>query len=217
MLEPACGTGRFLLNLPAAGYRVTGYDLSRQMVAYARRRIRAAGLASRSRAVRADMRTAVLPGRFDAAINSINSIGYLLSDSDFTSHLHTTARNLKPDSVYILHLSTAYRRLPAPDPGWTLERDGVRVHTTWNVVSQDRERKFSHQVCRMRINDHGRRFSVTDRHTLRLWTAADLKALVRASGLFRFAAIYADDYRRVRLSAPVTGEDGNHYFVLKRV
>ncbi len=44
VLEPACGTGRFLRALPRRGYRVTGYDAEPAMVDYARRSVREAGV-----------------------------------------------------------------------------------------------------------------------------------------------------------------------------
>ena len=44
ILEPACGTGRFLVSLPKYGYHVTGYDYNPKMVVYANKRIAEAGL-----------------------------------------------------------------------------------------------------------------------------------------------------------------------------
>jgi 2-polyprenyl-3-methyl-5-hydroxy-6-metoxy-1,4-benzoquinol methylase len=37
ILEPACGTGRFLISLAKYGYRVTGYDINPKMIAYAKK------------------------------------------------------------------------------------------------------------------------------------------------------------------------------------
>ncbi len=68
ILEPACGTGRFLLTLPEYGYGVTGYDMSAKMVAYAQRRIRERGLQEVAQAIVADMRSARFKTKFDAAI-----------------------------------------------------------------------------------------------------------------------------------------------------
>ena len=39
LLEPACGTGRLIAELAARGYRMTGLDLSRPSLEYAKRRL----------------------------------------------------------------------------------------------------------------------------------------------------------------------------------
>ena len=218
ILEPCCGTGRFMVQLPGYGFHVTGYDLSAPMLAYARRRIRSAGLQGRARVVRADMRTARFSPRFDAALNSINSFAYLLTDEDVLAHLRATADSLKPGGVYVIHMSCAHRRTPGPDSeGWVQERDGVSVHTFWSIDKQDRRRKLSLQTSRMRIRDHGQRFTLTSHHIQRLWLHGDWRAIIDVSGRFRLAAVYRDDYRHVPASTVITGEMGNHYYVLRAI
>ena len=64
ILEPACGTGRFLVALPGRGYRVRGYDVNPRAVAYARRKIAASG-ALRLEAIYDEKRR---PVSLDAAI-----------------------------------------------------------------------------------------------------------------------------------------------------
>jgi len=216
ILEPACGSGRFLGELAQRGYRVKGYDINPTMVAYARKRIREAGIETHADVLEGDMRSACFEDRFDAAINSINSIGYLITDDEVLSHFRATGDSLKPCGIYIVHLACAWGRLPPPHTeGWTLERDGISVKTTWNIDRQDRGRKRSHQACRLEIDDHGRHMVLEERHTLRLWFLDDLRQLVEASGRFRLEAIYDEKGDGVPLNARITGESGNHYYVLK--
>src|SRR5438132_7150642 len=56
VLELGCGTGRVLLELAQAGFRVVGVDASEGMLDACRGRAEAMGLAERVRLVRADMR-----------------------------------------------------------------------------------------------------------------------------------------------------------------
>ena len=216
ILEPACGTGRFLLALPRHGYRVVGYDASRLMVDYARARISNAGDPGRARVVVDDMRSARFGREFDAALNSINSLGYLLEDDEIVRHFQNTAASIKRGGVYIVHLSCAWRGEPDLEHNtWEFERDGVRVRTKWTVEREDRESKRSLELCTMEIEDGGQRISLVDRHELRLWFYEDLRALVDRSGALELAAVYAEDFARLPISTDITGELGNLYYVLK--
>src|SRR3989442_9549450 len=118
ILEPACGTGRVLAALAERGYEVAGYDLNPGMVAVATARLARLG----GKVMRGDMGTFRPPGRYEAAINLVNSIGYLLEDDAVSSHLECVAGALEAGGVYLLPLN--YRRGPggrggfgAPAPG----------------------------------------------------------------------------------------------------
>ena len=218
ILEPACGPGRMLRALAARGYDATGYDANPNAVAFARQRIAKAGLGDLARAVLGDMRTARFDTTFDAAINPITSIGYLLGDSDVLDHFAATGASLRTGGIYIVQLSFAWDGLPKDEAdGWTTERDGVRIETKWFIDRQDYERKLSHQRCLMQIDDHGKKLTLEEEHTLRLWLFADWKDLIRRSGKFVLAAACTDKGRAIPLDQPITGETGNLFHVLKSV
>ena len=218
ILEPACGTGRFLTTLPKHGYRVTGYDLSDEMLDYARGRIEAEGTSDAVTLVKADMATATFPREFDAALNSINSLCYLLEDDDIVSHFRHTGEALKPGGIYIVHISCAHDG-PLDSEGsiWEMERDGVRVKTKWRAEREDREARRSYQTCTMEIDDQGEKRLLVDRRALRLWIYEDLKKLVDRSGSLKLAAIYTDtaENKPVPLDTQINGEMGNLYFIMK--
>ena len=77
------------------------------------------------------------PGVFDAALNSINSIGYLHSDDEIVSHLRATGSSLRQNGIYIVHLNFAHEGVLPDGDHWTLERGGIRVS---NVVENSRRR-----------------------------------------------------------------------------
>jgi SAM-dependent methyltransferase len=218
ILEPCCGTGRFLLALTRHGYAVTGYDSNLGVVEYARKRVEALGDPSRARADVGDMRTACYEREYDAALNSINSLGYLHSDEEIVRHLANTGRSLRPGGVYIVHISCAWDGEPDLEHNsWEMERDGIRVRTTWTIEREDRARKLSHQLCAMEIDDHGERSALVDRHVLRLWLYDDLRDLVERSGALALDAVYSEDFRRLSLDGHKSGEMGNLYYVLKAI
>lgn len=218
ILEPACGTGRFMLNLPKYGYNITGYDNNPNMIMFVKRRIIEAGLQTKANVKTADMRRTQFKTKFDAAINSINSVGYLTADNDIIMHFRNTGNSLREGGVYVIHLACAWDKLPTHvNEGWILERHGVRVKTIWSIKKEDYKEKLCHQICILEIDDKGKRFVVKDEHIMRLWIYDDLKDLINKSRKFRLESIYDEKNRRVPLDAHVSGEMGNLYYVLKHI
>jgi SAM-dependent methyltransferase len=218
ILEPACGAGRFLVAMPPLGYRMTGYDSSREMLDYARGRVEASGAADAVTLVQAEMQSARFPREFDAALNSINSIGYLLDDDDIVSHFRLTGEALRPGGIYIVHLSCAWDS--ASEMGnstWEMERDGVRVATDWRIESQDMDARIEHNVTTMEIDDHGEKRVLVEKQRMRLWIYEELKNLIELSGKLELVAVRGEtrEHERIPLDSHINGEMGNLYFILQ--
>jgi SAM-dependent methyltransferase len=220
ILEPACGSGRFLVSLPRYGYRVTGYDNNPKMVAYSRERIERAGLQDSAIAMPGDMAAIRYDDKFDSAICPINSLGYLTSDDQILSHLTNTGNSLKSGGIYIIQLNCASDEFEPPEAGemdddWVFERDGIKIRTRWDIEREDHQNKLSHQLCTMDIDDHGRRFLLQDRHAIRLWLFEDLKYLIQRSGRFKLEEIYDKHNKPLPPGTRISGELGNLIYILK--
>jgi len=215
VLEPGCGTGRLLRRFAARGYRVTGYDISPEAVAYARERIAEEGLGENAEAVLADMRNASFSEQFDAAFNAINTIGHVRTDEDVRAHFEATRASLAPGGVYVVQLACAWEDGPEPPDTWTCERDGIRIETTWSIEGEDRDTRLSRQRCRMEIEEDGRRFTIDERHDVRLWLDEDLVRITRAAG-FERVAIHGLLGNRLPPEERITGQRGNLYHVFLR-
>lgn len=95
VLEVGYGTGHSLVNLAAAGGRVTGIDVSEGMLAVARERVADAGLADRVRLLLGDARSMPFRGgRFDAAFASFTV--ELFEGDDLRLALAELRRVLRP-------------------------------------------------------------------------------------------------------------------------
>lgn len=216
ILEPACGTGRFLVCLPKYGYHITGYDNNISMIDYAKKQITNAGFQNKATAIVEDMKTARFKEKFDIAINSINSLGYLLSDNDIIKHFYNTGESLKKEGIYIVHLACAWNKLKTnEDEGWIMERDRIRVKTIWGIEKEEKQKKLSYQVCKMEIDDNGKNFILEDHHILRLWFFSDLINLIHKSGKFKLEAIYDENHKQIPPGTLISGELGNLYYILK--
>jgi len=212
VLEPACGTGRILAALCARGYEVTGYDMSPAMVAFASAKLARFG----GQVMRGEMAAFRPPGRYDAAINLVNSIGYLLEDEALRSHLERVGEVIPPGGVYLVQLS--YGGEP-PEQGafgpWPNARAGLKTSLTWRIVREEPEARRSHQECRIVVERGQERRIIEESHVLRYWTQEDFDRLLEG-GPFELAAVYFDRFEEKPLESPRTGADGNLYHVLLR-
>jgi SAM-dependent methyltransferase len=131
LLEPACGSGRFVVELAARGHHAAGFDRSARMVTYAKARAKERGLGPRARFFPADMRTFARGRRlppFDVAFNLINSIRHLPSDAAMVEHLRQVRSALRPGGVYLVGLSLcAYGLESETEDVWRGARGPLRV------------------------------------------------------------------------------------------
>lgn len=212
ILEPCCGPGRLLQALAARGHDVTGYDRSEEMVAYAAARLAPLG----GRALVGEMTAFDPPGPFDAAVNLVNSIGYLLDDASVAAHLARTGGAVRPGGLYVVQLS--YGDEP-PDLArfgpWGNRGRDLSTTLLWEVVREDAAARRSHQRCRITARRGKERWVIEEEHTLRYWTHEDFDRLI-ASSPFRLEAIYWDRFEEFPREDYRMGEHGNLYHVLKR-
>jgi SAM-dependent methyltransferase len=152
VLEVACGSGRVLVPLVAAGFDVTGVDISPHMLALARQKLDALGSPRGSaKLVTGDMRTFELPeaGQFDLATLAVKTFVYLTERDDQRRCLQRIAAHLRPGGLLALDLLH-----PRPEwvgaPNGSLRDDllqhsderGVTVSRIESVVSTDLARQI---------------------------------------------------------------------------
>jgi len=170
VLDVPCGWGRHTVLLREAGLDVFGADLSWDL-------LRRADYDPALPLAAADIRA--LPfadGAFDAAINVFTSLGLFLDDEEDVRALREIRRVLGPGGRFLLesmHRDEVIGAYAERDR-WTLP-DGteVRVRRRFDPV-----RGISYEKLRWRRDgEHGEK-----RHALRLRTATEIDALVRAAG-----------------------------------
>ncbi len=101
ILDVPCGFGRHSVELARRGFRVTGVDISPELLAQARRAAAAKGVAVEF--CRSDMRRLAYRQRFDAVLNLFTSFGYFGDDGDLRV-LRRFRRALRPGGRLLLHL-----------------------------------------------------------------------------------------------------------------
>jgi SAM-dependent methyltransferase len=237
LLEPACGSGRLVVEMARRGYDVTGFDLSQPSLDYLRRQLKRRKL--KAKALRADMTRFRLPGRFDGAFCTYNSFRVLTTEVAARNHLQSMAAAVRPGGLYFLGLHLAP---PDVDPmgieRWVGERGRTKVTTTLRVVASDVKRR----VERLRINllvrqfdrslnrkhgdngsrnGNGRAKEVTvqrlrDEFDYRLYTAAQIRRLFKSVPQWELVDVF-DFWYKIDEPQKLDNELLDALFVLRRL
>jgi SAM-dependent methyltransferase len=176
VLDCPCGQGRHARLLAEAGYRVTGLDYSRELLAEAKA---ASDLPVRAlRYVRGDMRAlpARWDGRFDAVLNLFTSFGFFDDAADDRRTLASFARVLRPGGLLVWHgghRDGVLARFLTRD--WWQGEDGTLY---------GQERAFDPLSGRLHVRStwHGPDGAGEREHAIRLYSATHLAELLEAAG-----------------------------------
>lgn len=177
LLEPACGSGRLVVELASRGYELTGFDLSQPMLDYARRRLARRRL--RANLFTGDMANFSLDRPVDAAFNTFNSFRHLLTEEAALAHLRCVAKALKTGGLYILGL-----HLLPPDAAeesterWTAASGRTRLSATLKVVESNRRKRLETLRMSLLVRTPKRVVRIRSEFVLRLYNAVQLKSLL---------------------------------------
>ena len=99
LLDIGCGAGRHAMELARRGWRLTGVDVSPEMVAFVQEESKQANLPVT--AVVDDLRRLSLRGTYDAAFCFMDTFRFLLTNEEIAAHLRTVANLLAPGGLYL--------------------------------------------------------------------------------------------------------------------
>ncbi len=214
VFEPACGTGRLLVKLAAAGYDVAGNDLNPKAVAFCNARFARRGWPPP--AVVADMASFRVRRRFDAAFNLINSFRHLPSEQAAENHLRCMADAVLPRGIYVLGLHLTPRGRPTvTSERWSARRGNLAVNSRLWTVSVDRRRRQERVGMTFDVYTPTRQFRIVDETIFRTYTARQMHALLRRVGAWQIAATYDFAYD-IQRPIVVNGRTEDVVYVLRR-
>ncbi len=193
VLEPACGSGRLVEELARRGFRVHGFDRSREMLAFARERLDREGLDAELSVK--DMESFRVRGRFDLAHCMVSTFKYLLTEEDARSHLACVARSLVPGGLYVLglHLSD-YTSSARSRERWVGEREGTRVVCNIQGWPADRRRRTERVRSRLVVTEAGAERKLETNWTFRTYDARQLRRLLKSVPELELVSVYDFTY-----------------------
>ena len=107
LCDCACGTGSLSVEFARRGVRVTGADLSGEMLAIAADKVRAAG--QRVMFVREDMCALRLPKPVDALVCGCDGVNYLLGESGVKAFFSAAHAAIRPGGALAFDVSSPYK------------------------------------------------------------------------------------------------------------
>lgn len=198
LLDVCCGTGTVAELLTSAGYTVSGFDLSRDMIEMARKKA-----AERDLDIDylvADATNFELNQTFDAAYSFFDSLNYITTLEGFRAAIANVRKHLAPDGLFVFDLNTAYsfeQRM--------FDQSDLRPR------SPIRYKWVGHYDPDTRIIEVDMQFFVGDRtfnelHRQRAHSPAEVEAALRDAGFKRFRV-----FESYTLDAPRKTTDRVHY------
>ncbi|WP_172249612.1 class I SAM-dependent DNA methyltransferase [Saccharibacillus deserti] len=200
VVELGCGTGTLTAMLAEEGYRVTGIDLSEDMLAVARSKadeqpslqglLRSGSL----RFVRQDMTGWQAPEPVDSVVSFCDCLNYLTEPEEIEKTFRATAAGLKPGGTFLfdVHHPDTLRRYEEEQP-FVFDEKGLSY--IWTCGLDEERTEIEHHLRIFVRRSGGGSSDVYDRfdevHVERAYEAEWLKqALLRAG--FSRADFYAD-------------------------
>jgi SAM-dependent methyltransferase len=213
LFEPACGTGRLLVKLAAAGYKVSGLDLNPKAIAFCNERLARAGF-SRSTFV-GDMCDFTLPRPVDAAFNTINSFRHLGTERQAKDHLQAMADCLRPGGIYVLGLHLTPTSVePMQQESWSARRGNLAVLSRLWVIDCNPRKRREEVAMSFDVYTPTKQFRIEDRVVFRTYTAAQMKTLIENSPL-EIVETYDFSYD-INASVEVTTATEDVVYVLRK-
>lgn len=193
LFEPACGTGRLLVKLAAAGYRIGGNDLNPRAVDFCNARLVRRGFAPG--AVVGDMADFRLARKVDAAFNTVSSFQHLLSQRTAEGHLRCVAEGLAAGGLYVLGFTLSpTRRRACPGESWAARRGHLAVSSDLQLNRVDRRRRQEHLTMAVDVRTPTRHTRLVDEMVFRTYTAAQFGRLLRRVARFEVVETYDFSY-----------------------
>ena len=204
----ACGTGSMSVALAKRGVRVTGVDLSAEMLEIAAAKARAA--AQKIMFVRQDMCDLALPRPVDAIVCACDGVNYLTTPARLRAFFGAAHAALKPGGCLAFDISSRYKLSTViGNAFFGEERDDVAY--LWSNA-YDAEKQIVRMDVTFFIRTEGGLYErVNETHTQRAHTADEIAQVLQACG-FEGIQIYGDR----TFDAPGEREERIHFFGLRK-
>lgn len=180
ILDIPCGGGRHSIELARRGYRVVGFDISKEFLAIARRDAAAAGVAVEWH--EGDMKRPP-DGPFDAVYCYGNSFGYL-THGDTVAFLAAVGRCVRPGGRFLLETGTAAETI--------LSTFEPRSEYTIGNIRMETERKYRFRDGVIESVYTFSRDGVVESHGLEqaVYTSGEICRMLEAAG-FEIVGLYS--------------------------
>jgi SAM-dependent methyltransferase len=215
LFEPACGTGRLVIQFAKAGYEIAGNDLNEKAIKYCNARLKRAGFPETTFV--GDMAAFTVKKKVDAAFNMINTFRHLPTGKTAEAHLHCVAESLNKGGLYILGLHlTPKSPAKCTSESWASSRGNLSVVSNlWTIETNLKKRQERIGVT-YDVYTPTKQFRITDETIFRTYSMDQMFALLATEPRLRVVEMY--DFRYdLDWPVDVTPATEDIVYVLQRV
>jgi len=212
ILELGCGTCNHSIALAKLGHRVSGLDLSKNALAYAKQKAEKAGVKielHHNSFVDFD-----LGAQFDSAIFMYETFPLIATYDDLHSHFDAVSRHLRPGGLYIIDKDISKHGYGTEYSRWgekTVPIEGGEVEIWQESLPGNWINGTTHMKYHSRIHLHEQTYETVDEWVSRNDNATMLRFMIDSLPGWELDGLY----RRHDLGLDISNE--THYFVvLKR-
>ncbi len=185
VLELGSGNSPHMKNLTKRGYKYSGLDLSKSMLAYVQQKAKKIG--AQVNLIHGNMIDFSLKDKVDFVYILLGSL-LVKNTSELLKHFASVARVLKKGGLYFLDWCVQYDSPWASEGGdtWVIEREGVRVKTkvSWKSVNPV-EQTFEEAIT-LDVNDHGKHLTIIGKDIKRAIYPQEFLCIVSGIDDFEF-------------------------------
>ena len=192
LFEPACGTGRLVIQFAKAGSEISGNDLNEKAIAYCNARLKKAGFPESTYV--GDMADFTVKKKVDAAFNMINTFRHLPTEETAEAHFRCVADSLNKGGLFFLGLHLT-PRTPAKctSESWSSSRGNLSVVSNlWSIETNLKKRQERIGVT-YDVYTPTKQFRITDETIFRTYTAEQMFSLIATEPRLRLLEMY--DFR----------------------
>lgn len=212
VLDIACGTGRMTLELARLGYRVSGVDLSSEMLSLAQKNCADEGFFPLL--VCQDMTALSLSECYDAAVCCLDSVNYIGSADALDSFFARAAEHITRGGYLFFDVNTKYKfeNIYGNNSYVYDEKD---VYCVWQNFYSPRRRLCDFDLTFFIKNTDGSYTRTGETQREYLYTDEDLIALLEKNG-FSVDIISASFDFSLGEGRRISDLDERHYFVARK-
>ena len=203
LCDCACGTGSLTIEFAKRIQRVTGVDLSANMLEIAQEKARKAGV--RAMFVREDMTKLALPKPVDAIVCGCDGVNYCTTDASVSAFFQRVHASLRPGGMFAFDISSAYKLAQVlGDNFFGEEREDIAY--LWQNRFDSEKQTVQMNLTFFARESDGRYRKFSETHVQRAHDPQNLAEMLRACG-FTDIQIYGDR----TLAAPTEKELRIHF------
>ncbi len=207
--ECACGTGGLTIPLSRLGYKVTGVDVSAEMLFEASKKARKEGIMIPF--VKQDMRQLKLHRPMDAVLCTCDGLNYLTKEEDAKAFFSAAFEALRPGGGLFFDVSTPYK-LEKTLGDNLLMQDSQHITYLWSNHYEKNKNLCQMDLCFFVKSQDGRYDRIDETQVQRAHTLEELTRWVTQCG-FTPPRVYGEKAMR----APGEKECRWHFAATKRV